>query len=243
MITTIYIIILSYFVLGAVGFYFINRNKQKEVARASWTKFVTYFFIIHILFFSIVVNPFVFRILAALIVLVGASELFGLFKRSNFGQKTFFMLSGFIYTILSFGFIAFSSLDKEVILFAFLILSIFDAFSQISGQLFGKTKIAPKISPNKTIGGTVGGAIIAVISAFLLKGLYAEIWYKVILLAAGIVVFAFFGDIAASLYKRKFNVKDYSKLIPGHGGFLDRFDSLIAGGAWVALFLHLLRLI
>jgi phosphatidate cytidylyltransferase len=243
MITTIYIIILSYFVLGAVGFYFINRRKDKEVARESWTKFITYFFIINILFFSIVVNPKLFRIASGLIVLVGAYELFRLFKTANYSHLSFFLVSIIIFGILSFGFFVFSGLNKELILFTFLILSIFDAFSQISGQLFGKTKIAPEISPNKTIGGTVGGAIIAILSAFLLKGLYNEVWYSVLILAVGIVVFAFLGDIAASQYKRKFEVKDYSRLIPGHGGFLDRFDSFIPGGAWVALFIYFIALI
>ena len=106
--------------------------------------------------------------------------------------------------------------------------------------MFGKTKIAPKISPNKTIGGTVGGSIIAISSALLLKGLYNQPWYIMVLLATGVVVFAFIGDIMASLYKRKYDAKDYGKLIPGHGGFLDRFDSLIAGGAYVSLFVSML---
>lgn len=241
MITTIYIIILSYFVLGGVGFYFINRRKEKSAARKSWTKFITYFFIIHLLFFSIVINPLVFKGVAVLIVLVGAFELIKLFKKANSDHKRFFFASVLLFALLAYGFIVFSRLEKELILFAFLVLSIFDAFSQISGQLFGKTKIAPDISPNKTVGGTVGGSIIAILSAFLLNGLYSHVWYIVVVLAGGVVIFAFTGDIFASLYKRKYNVKDYSKLIPGHGGFLDRFDSLIAGGAWVALFVYVLR--
>ena len=241
MITTIYIIILSYFVLGAVGFYFINRRKEKEVAKKSWTKFLTYFFIIHILFFSIVINPVAFQLVAALIVAVSASELLKLFRKTNYSEKVFFLSSVIVFAILALGFVSFSQLDKELILFAFLILSIFDAFSQISGQLFGKTKIAPEISPNKTVGGTVGGSIIAILSALFMNRLYDQPWYIAMLLAAGVVFFAFIGDILASLYKRKFGVKDYSNLIPGHGGFLDRFDSLIAGGAWVALFVTVLE--
>ncbi|HYQ56304.1 MAG TPA: phosphatidate cytidylyltransferase, partial [Draconibacterium sp.] len=129
-------------------------------------------------------------------------------------------------------------MDSNLILFSFLVLSIFDAFSQISGQLWGKIKIAPKISPNKTVGGTVGGALFALASGFYLNGLYYNKWYIIAGLTLGIILFAFLGDIAASYYKRRFGVKDYSNLIPGHGGFLDRFDSLIAGGAWVTFFIH-----
>ncbi len=243
MVTTIYIIILSYFIVGGLGFYFINRRKSKEVARQSWIKFISYFFIIHILFFSIVIQPVVFRYLAGTIAAMGFIELFLLFKKAQFKRPLFFLVSMFIYAILITGFITFSAYSKELILFSFLILSIFDAFSQISGQLFGKTKIAPKISPNKTIEGTVGGALIAVSGALLMNDLYEATWLKVVFLATGIVVFAYFGDIAASLFKRKFEVKDYSKLIPGHGGFLDRFDSLIAGGFWVAVFTSVLPIV
>lgn len=241
MIITIYSIILSYFVLGGIGFFFINRRKEKEVARKSWTKFITYFIIIHLLFFSIVINSIVFQWLAALIIAVSAAELLKLFRLSAYSNKVFFAGSVLVFLILAIGFIRFSHADKELILFAFLVLSIFDAFSQIAGQLWGKTKIAPKISPNKTVGGTLGGAIVAICSALLLNQLYSEKWYLLVVLAAGVVVFAFIGDILASLYKRKYGVKDYSNLIPGHGGFLDRFDSLIAGGAWVALFSAVLR--
>jgi len=240
MISTIYIFILSYFLLGALGFYFINRKKEKEVAKASWTKFIAYFFIINILFFSIVINPLVFRGLSALIIGVGAVELIRLFRQRQYAHSGFFVGSVLVYAVLAYGFWHFSGQEKGLMLFTFLILSIFDAFSQISGQLWGKRKIAPKISPNKTIGGSLGGAVFALLSAYVLQSLVDIGLAEVLLLAAGIVVFAFAGDIAASFYKRKFGVKDYSTLIPGHGGFLDRFDSLIAGAAWVSLFLCLL---
>ncbi|MDX8339959.1 phosphatidate cytidylyltransferase [Draconibacterium sp. IB214405] len=236
MILTIYIFILSYFLLGAIGFYLINRKKEKAVARKSWTKFITYFVIIHVLFFSIVINPRLFQVLVGLILLFGAFELLRLYIKHGYRNSGFVLLSLVIYAILGTGLWLFSAKDSNLVLFAFLILSIFDAFSQISGQLWGKTKIAPKISPNKTIGGTVGGGLFALASGFFLSGLYNNTWYIIAGLSLGIIVFAFLGDIAASLYKRKFGVKDYSNLIPGHGGFLDRFDSLIAGGAWVTLF-------
>ncbi len=235
MIQTIYIIILVYFLLGSVGFYFSNRKKEKAAARKSWIKFGTYFGIINILFFSIVINPIVFQVLSVVIIGVGIFELVKLFKNSGFKNKKFFIFAITVFGVFATGFIIFGSLDKGVILFSFIILSIFDSFSQITGQLWGSKKIAPKISPNKTVGGVIGGATIAILSSLLLKNLLDTEIMKTILLTIGVVVFAFVGDIAASFYKREYGVKDYSNLIPGHGGFLDRFDSLIAGGAWVAL--------
>ena len=242
MIQTIYLIILTYFLLGGLGFYIINRKKTPKVARESYTKFIAYFFIIHILFFGITVNPAIFRILAILISGVGLFELFQLFRRNNYKPIGFFAGSIIVFTLLSTGFIFFSKLQKEFILFSFLVLSIFDSFSQITGQLWGRKKLVPKISPNKTVGGLVGGTLVALASSQLLHSLFPGTALKALLVATGIVLFAFAGDLAASFYKRKFNVKNYSHLIPGHGGFLDRFDSLIAGGAWVALSTYLLSL-
>jgi phosphatidate cytidylyltransferase len=237
MIRFIYIFILCYFLIGGIGFYFINRKKEKAVARKSWTKFWTYFIIINVLFFSIVINPLAFRILSALVIVVGALELFSLYQKKGLESTGFFLTSLLVYALLAYGFWRFSGAEKDLILFTFIILSIFDAFSQISGQLFGKRKIAAHISPNKTIEGTLGGFVFALLSTYYLRQLLDAGFTETILLTIGIVVFAFAGDMAASFYKRKFQVKDYSRLIPGHGGFLDRFDSLIVGGAWVALFL------
>jgi len=231
----IYGIILIYFILGGIGFYLINRKKERDVARKSYTKFGVYFIIINILFFSITVQAAVFSYLAILIVAVGSFELSRLFVSAKFQHKLFFVLSLLVYFILSAGFIVFSLANDNLILLTFLILSIFDSFSQISGQLFGKTKIMPGISPNKTLGGVVGGTVISLLSAFLLKNLFVGSIAGLFIFTIGTLFFAFAGDMLSSLFKRKYKVKDFNNIIPGHGGFLDRFDSLIAGGAWAAL--------
>lgn len=232
----IYIIILLYFILGAIGFYFINRKKEPAVAKKSYIKLVTYFLIINILFFSITIQPFVFHLLAILIILVGCFELNLLFIKSNGEHISFFIFSIAVFVVFSICFLFFSFLKKELTLFTFLILSIFDSFSQITGQLWGRTKILPRISPGKTLGGLVGGTIISIISAFLLKDLFVGSTGRLFIFTFGTLVFAFVGDMLSSLFKRKYKVKDFNNIIPGHGGFLDRFDSLIAGGAWAALF-------
>jgi phosphatidate cytidylyltransferase len=235
MILTIYIIILIYFLLGAIGFYFINRRKELMTARKNRVKFITYFFLIHTLFFSIVFSSSAFHYISIVIILVGIIEAVWLFRKSGYRNKVFFAISLLLLLVFCSAFLKFSRMDKGMILFTFLVLSVFDAFSQISGQLAGNIRIFPAISPGKTLEGLTGGAMIAIFSSLLLRELIGSPLPETLLLAAGIVISAFIGDMAASFYKRKYGVKDFSNLLPGHGGFMDRFDSLIAGGAFIVL--------
>ncbi len=237
---TIYSIILLYFLLGGIAFYVINRRRSPDKAKSSYLKYFTYFVIINILFFSITLFSRSFQYLALGIIGVGLYELLRLFVRSDFQFRPFFISSAALYIVLSIGFFRFSEMHYKIVLYVFLIASIFDSFSQITGQLWGRHKILPRISPNKTTGGVLGGAVIAVMSGFLLSSLYETSVVDRLLFSIGIVLFAFIGDVLASMYKRKYQVKDYSRLIPGHGGILDRFDSLIACGAWTAFYFWLL---
>jgi phosphatidate cytidylyltransferase len=186
-------------------------------------------------FFSIIFNAVFFRILAVLVIVAGFFELFKLYSESGYNHFMFFLTAILIMAVASAGFYSFSGLDKGLILFSFLILSIFDGYGQITGQLFGRTKLFPKVSPNKTVEGLIGGAVIAVLSALVFRNIMPAKPMNAILMAVVVVIFAFAGDTAKSIYKRKYNVKDFSNLIPGHGGILDRFDSLIAAGAGLSL--------
>lgn len=109
-----------------------------------------------------------------------------------------------------------------------------DTCAYCVGVLFGKHKMAPVLSPKKSVEGAVGG----VLGAALLTALYSYIFQakmavsskEIILLCLGACVGAIIsmvGDLAASAIKRNYDIKDYGKLIPGHGGILDRFDSVI----------------
>ena len=196
---------------------------------------------IHALFAGIYFGPHYFAMMSALIAIVGYVEFTGVWLRSSRGRRLrLFFLSLLIYTLFVAPFILFSLSEKPVLYFAFIVVSVFDAFSQISGQLWGKKKLIPKVSPRKTFGGFAGGAILAMITGGLIGGWLSIIWPKALFFAAIIIIFAFWGDFLASYYKRQFNVKDFGKLLPGHGGFLDRFDSLIPGGAAMYLLTQLL---
>ncbi|TVR34884.1 MAG: phosphatidate cytidylyltransferase [Spirochaetaceae bacterium] len=230
-----YLILLVYFVLGAIALSVISRRQGRQAARGHRVKYVTYFVIIHVLFLSIAFSQHAFRLLSALIVVGGAVELTMLFRQSGFNRRAFFALSLALFVLVCSAFLHFGRLDQGLILFTFMVLSIFDAFSQISGQLLGRHRVAPLVSPSKTVEGVIGGALVALASSLLLKELAAADGRNTLLLASGIVFCAFNGDLAASKYKRTYDAKDFSALFPGNGGILDRFDSLIAGGAFVAL--------
>lgn len=115
-----------------------------------------------------------------------------------------------------------------------------DTFAYLSGTLFGKTKLYEKISPNKTVEGAIGGFIATLIAAyFLAKAVPILTTVSWLIIAVLIAVFGQLGDLIESKFKREAQVKDSSNLIPGHGGFLDRLDSIIFAAPFIYVYLHL----
>ena len=115
----------------------------------------------------------------------------------------------------------------------FVCSSVCDTCALAAGMMFGKHKMAPVLSPKKTIEGAVGGllgsAVCSVILAYILRFIYPEADFRIQFLIIGIcgALISMIGDLAASAIKRNHNIKDYGNLIPGHGGIMDRFDSII----------------
>lgn len=103
-----------------------------------------------------------------------------------------------------------------------------DIMAYFTGMLIGKHKLCPKISPKKTIEGSIGG----IIGSVVLCGVFGWIFVPRLFVHCVIIgviggVISQFGDLTASIFKRKMGIKDYGNLIPGHGGILDRFDSVL----------------
>ncbi len=122
-----------------------------------------------------------------------------------------------------------------------------DTFAYLVGSKLGKHKLAPKLSPKKSIEGSIGGIVGAAVCNGLFGCLYlyvtkqdmTRVWLFILIAAIG-AVFAQIGDLAASAIKRNYNIKDYSNLIPGHGGIIDRFDSFIVTAPMVYFLFHFL---
>ena len=116
---------------------------------------------------------------------------------------------------------------RALILFLIVSTEINDVFQYISGKLFGKRKIIPKVSPNKTWEGFLGGVILTSTLFYFVGPLMTPLDHNYSLaLGISISVAGFFGDLSISALKRDMGVKDSGNLLPGHGGLLDRLDSL-----------------
>lgn len=109
-----------------------------------------------------------------------------------------------------------------------------DGAGYFCGRAFGKHKLIPDVSPKKTVEGAIGGVIFGAVS-FVVCGLIAGAvgaaepqYIQLAITGLVIAVVSIFGDLIASLIKRQYGIKDYGKLFPGHGGVMDRFDSIIA---------------
>ena len=126
---------------------------------------------------------------------------------------------------------------------AYLLLTIWftDSFAYFGGMKFGKNKLSPKISPNKSIEGSVIGSLSSIVIALLF--FYTTNIFSNLLVAIAttlvVSVVGQFGDLIESAYKREYQVKDSSNLLPGHGGIFDRFDSVILSAPCLIILLSL----
>lgn len=151
-------------------------------------------------------------------------------KKYNLNDALF-LVGSILFVGLSFNLLLVTrNISISYIIYLFLITVITDTFALFTGMLIGKHKLAPEISPKKTIEGAVGGSLMGTIVA---SAFYSTVINPatplviVILLTALLTVVGQIGDLAFSSIKRYYGQKDFSELIPGHGGILDRFDSIV----------------
>jgi len=146
------------------------------------------------------------------------------------------------YPILPFIFLIYLNQHSDyhqLLLFLFVMVSSYDTGGYVIGSLIGKHKIAPKISPGKTVEGFFGGCLFSGLSLLLLLYEFDRLkpWWLIAGITSMICIFACVGDLLESWLKRKANIKDSGFLLPGHGGFLDRFDGIL----FAVFFFYLFR--
>jgi phosphatidate cytidylyltransferase len=121
-----------------------------------------------------------------------------------------------------------------------------DVFALFVGKLIGKRKLCPDISPNKTVEGSIGGLVFGPLGlcvyAMILGNVYGYTvnYYSIVLYGLAASFAGQIGDLSMSYIKRQYNIKDFGSIIPGHGGILDRFDSVLFAAPMIELLLHII---
>jgi phosphatidate cytidylyltransferase len=143
-----------------------------------------------------------------------------------------------LFTVLAF--IKNDTYDPNIVLGCLFLLWSSDSGAYFAGTKFGKTKLFERVSPKKSWEGSIGGLVTAMVVATIISKYYTNYspfqWYAIGVI---IVVAGTYGDLVESLFKRSINIKDSADTIPGHGGFLDRFDGLLLSIPFIIPFVKL----
>jgi phosphatidate cytidylyltransferase len=128
---------------------------------------------------------------------------------------------------------------RHIILAAVVAVWACDMAAFFLGKAFGRHKLAPEISPGKTIEGAAAGAIAALIAGVFFASIGWLTWPKGIFLGITVALLAQLGDLVASMLKREVGIKDFGRILPGHGGVLDRFDGLFFAAPFIYFLFYL----
>ncbi len=178
--------------------------------------------------------PLVFAVCIVYMIIVFAAAVFSRGKTDFTIAASAF--TGVFYVTVSFtAIVLLRDAGKYFYLLVFIGPWVSDTFAYLCGRMFGKHKLIPEVSPKKTVEGSIGGIVFAAVSyvvyAILIVNFFdttANPNYLVMALAGAVVsVISQIGDLSASVIKRRFGIKDYGWIFPGHGGVMDRFDSVI----------------
>lgn len=162
---------------------------------------------------------------------------FAVFKGNHSIQDYATMFMMLFYVVISVSCIVMlyqQNYGQYIYLLCFLSAWVTDTFAYFTGRAFGRHKLCPKISPKKTVEGAIGGLVFCVLfvlgyALVISKLLDVKVQVISVLVGAAFMsVVSMLGDLIASLGKRHYNIKDYGNVLPGHGGAMDRFDSVFA---------------
>lgn len=163
-----------------------------------------------------------------------------LFSTKRFLLTTFYLSSSFVFLILIANF--YEEYNSNILLGSFILVWVNDSFAYLVGKNFGKQKLFEKISPKKTVEGFLGGLFFSSIASYFIATFTETLNFTSWLILSIIIsVFGTLGDLIESKFKRQAKVKDSGIIMPGHGGLLDRLDSIIFAAPFIYLFLRILH--
>lgn len=239
---------LSFYILTLLGLREFMKAKEKEKKFPDFIRFISYL-MMTILYFEGTLTKninfsFDYKLMASLMLTIFLPVVLYHNEKVYNIKDAFYLLGGIFFLGFSMSlFYMYRTLGLEIILFLFLITMITDSYAYFVGRLIGKNKLLESISPNKTWEGTIGGSLVG---SFVCTVYYLTVINNNISIPVIFIVILFlslvgqFGDLFFSAIKRKYNIKDFSNIMPGHGGVLDRLDSIIFVMLAFTFFLNIL---
>lgn len=207
----------------------MRRRATRSQRQQDWTKFGAFLVIVTTMLLLGAWSRSALAILLALIAVFGAAELvshLSLPWPQSLQRQillTLALMAAFSHLLIPFNERWFGTAA-----FVMLLVAITDSFSQLWGKLLGRRHPFPHLSPGKTLAGLLLGIMSAVVGAYALRWLLGDTAVgRAVILGLTTAVAAVAGDLLFSFIKRRLDIKDFSQSIPGHGGLLDRFDSLV----------------
>jgi phosphatidate cytidylyltransferase len=191
-----------------------------------------------------ILHPDYYYIIFPLVSVIFFIKLYKRDEKKPFTNIAFTFL-GIVYVAVPFSLLnlaafSLSGYSYQIVLGSLLLLWSSDTGAYFAGTKFGKTKLFERVSPKKSWEGSIGGTIAAFVMAFGLSFIFQDLELWKWLIIAGIMVMAgTYGDLVESLFKRSMDIKDSGTFIPGHGGFLDRFDGLLLSVPFIIFFLRI----
>lgn len=241
------VIFTAFLLLTLLEFYKISENIGYEPSTkigliSGFLLFIIFFFAAN----HVIPRKYIFlSILIPLVTLL--PDLFD--KRKNGFKNSMITIAGIIYIALPFSllsFILFPGIESDsqfypwILIGIFIIIWMYDSMAYVFGSWLGKHKICARISPKKSWEGLIGGAVFAVVTSVLISSVFHELniinWIVISLL---IISFGTSGDFFESKLKREAGVKDSGNILPGHGGMLDRFDTVLFAVPVIFVWLYL----
>lgn len=169
-----------------------------------------------------------------------SEKIIPLFASKRFILTTFYLSSSFVFLILIANYHA--TYNPSILLGSFILIWVNDSFAYLIGKNFGKQKLFEKISPKKTVEGFLGGLFFSCVASYFIATFTQTLTFtNWLILSIIISVFGTIGDLIESKFKRQAKVKDSGIIMPGHGGLLDRLDSIIFAAPFIYLFLRIIQ--